>query len=275
MGERIPQSTSYELAFKVYSASTGLEVTGATVAMTISKNGATGAFSAMHVATNATEIASGWYFVVLDSTDTGTLGRLAVRGTSTGNQDVGVQLTVVDATNAGLTNLDTTITSRMATYTQPTGFLAATFPSGTVANTTNITAGTITTVSGNVNGNVAGSVASVTARVTANSDQVAGSASGATDLSKTTNAVARGTVTTGASTTSIPTSAFTLAGSAATGVVASQFVGRVVLFDGDTTTAGLRGAASVISASTASNTPTLTVAALPATPASGDTFSII
>ena len=47
----------------------------------------------------------------------------------------------------GLTasNLDATITSRMATYTQPTGFLAATFPAGTVANTTNITAGTITT----------------------------------------------------------------------------------------------------------------------------------
>lgn len=46
----------------------------------------------------------------------------------------------------GLTasNLDATISSRMATYTQPTGFLAATFP-GTVASTTNITAGTITT----------------------------------------------------------------------------------------------------------------------------------
>jgi len=47
----------------------------------------------------------------------------------------------------GLTasNLDATVSSRMATYTQPTGFLAATFPGGTVANTTNITAGTITT----------------------------------------------------------------------------------------------------------------------------------
>ena len=41
--------------------------------------------------------------------------------------------------------LDAAVSSRMATYTQPTGFLAATFPSGTVANTTNITAGTITT----------------------------------------------------------------------------------------------------------------------------------
>lgn len=49
----------------------------------------------------------------------------------------------------GLTasNLDTTVSSRMATYTQPTGFLAATFPSGTLSNTTNITAGTITTAS--------------------------------------------------------------------------------------------------------------------------------
>jgi hypothetical protein len=35
----------------------------------------------------------------------------------------------------------------MPTYTQPSGFLAATFPSGTIASTTNVTAGTITTVS--------------------------------------------------------------------------------------------------------------------------------
>src|ERR1700736_5391160 len=34
----------------------------------------------------------------------------------------------------------------MPTYTQPTGFLAATFPSGTIANQTNITGGTITTL---------------------------------------------------------------------------------------------------------------------------------
>jgi hypothetical protein len=53
----------------------------------------------------------------------------------------------------------------MPTYTQPSGFLAATFPA-TIASTTNITAGTIGTVSGNVNGNVAGSVGSVTNDVT-------------------------------------------------------------------------------------------------------------
>lgn len=92
--------------------------------------------------------------------------------------------------------LDAAITSRMASYTQPTGFLAATFPT-TVASTTNITGGTITTVTnltnaptsgdftatmktsigtavaasavasvtGNVGGNVAGSVGSVTGAV--------------------------------------------------------------------------------------------------------------
>jgi hypothetical protein len=96
-----------------------------------------------------------------------------------------------------------------------------------------------------------------------------------TNVDKTLNAVLRGTVTTGGSTTSVPTSALTIAGAAATGVVLGQYIGRVMLFDGATTTAGLQGVASAISASTASNTPTFTVATLPATPVSGDLFSII
>lgn len=44
----------------------------------------------------------------------------------------------------------------MVTYTQPAGFLAATFPAGTVANTTNITAGTITTATNLTNAPTAG-----------------------------------------------------------------------------------------------------------------------
>lgn len=52
---------------------------------------------------------------------------------------------VGSVTGLTVANLDAAISSRMATYTQPTGFLAATFPA-TVASTTNITAGTITTV---------------------------------------------------------------------------------------------------------------------------------
>ncbi len=70
-----------------------------------------------------------------------------------------IELTAVDnqnATSFGLSDLDATVSSRMATYSQPTGFLAATFPSGTVANTTNITAGTITTVTNLTNAPTAG-----------------------------------------------------------------------------------------------------------------------
>ncbi len=95
------------------------------------------------------------------------------------------------------------------------------------------------------------------------------------NIEKTGKSIGRGTVTTGGSTTSVPTSALSLSDSAASGVVADQFAGRTVLFDGDTTTAGLRGASASISANTASNTPTLTVGVLPDTPATGDTFSIV
>lgn len=54
-----------------------------------------------------------------------------------------------------VTNLDALISSRMATYTQPTGFLAATFPAS-VASPTNITAGVITTATNLTNAPTAG-----------------------------------------------------------------------------------------------------------------------
>ena len=69
------------------------------------------------------------------ATTTGEVG--SVTGNVTGS--------VGSVTGLTAANLDTTVSSRMATYAQPTGFLAATFPV-TVASTTNITAGTITTV---------------------------------------------------------------------------------------------------------------------------------
>ena len=56
--------------------------------------------------------------------------------------DIEIELDAVnyqDADGFGLSRLDQTVSSRMATYTQPTGFLTATFPA-TVASTTNITA---------------------------------------------------------------------------------------------------------------------------------------
>lgn len=90
-----------------------------------------------------------------------------------------------------------------------------------------------------------------------------------TGLAKAQNAIGYGTVGSSASTTSIPTSAMTPAGS-----VADQFKGRVLTFANDTTTAALRGQATDITASTNAATPTFTVTALTTAPASGDTFVI-
>lgn len=82
------------------------------------------------------------------------VGTVSTLTTYTGNTpQTGDSFARIGANGAGLTaigdtriaNLDAAVSSRMATYTQPTGFLAAAFP-GTVASTTNITAGTITTV---------------------------------------------------------------------------------------------------------------------------------
>ena len=82
MPASIPQSTSYLYVFKLFLSSDHITVaTGKTVAITISKNG--GAFGNPSAgATNATEIASGWYKVTLSTTDTGTAGPLIVLGTA-------------------------------------------------------------------------------------------------------------------------------------------------------------------------------------------------
>lgn len=90
-----------------------------------------------------------------------------------------------------------------------------------------------------------------------------------TNLSKAVDCIGYGIVTTGASTTSIPTSAMT-----PSGAIADQFKGRVLTFSNSTTTVELRGVATDITASSNSATPTFTVTALPATPVSGDTFVI-
>ena len=118
---------------------------------------------------------------------------------------------------------------------------------------------------------MSGNVGNVTGTAAVNASQVNGNATSATNLAITTRDVLRGTVTTGGNTTSIPTSALT---GATVGSV-NQFGNRTILFDSNTTTTGLQGAVASISASTNSATPTFTVSTLPASPVSGDTFSII
>lgn len=203
--ERIAQGVSKIAVFKAYlSTDHATEATGKTIAITISKNGATSFSNPAAGATNATEMAFGWYKVTLGTGDTDTQGPLGVRGTGTGIDDVAILFDVVSANNFGLASLPDL--------------------------TTIATAGT---------------------------------------------AIPVGTVTTGASTTSVPTSALSINGSAATGVVADQFKNGFIFFAATTTTAGLRCCKRSISANTASNTPTLTVDTLPATPANGDTFQIM
>lgn len=71
------------------------------------------------------------------------------------------------------------IATKMATYTQPTGFLAATFPTGTVANTTNITAGTMTTTTNlTTNNDKTGYALSVTGSAAMTEDYPADGATG-------------------------------------------------------------------------------------------------
>lgn len=98
---------------------------------------------------------------------------------------------------------------------------------------------------------------------------ISGSTESADRLERTTLAIVTGTASSGGSVTTIPTSALSPAGTDA-----DQFKGRIVIFDKDTATAALRGQATDITGNTAGATPTLTVTALTAAPASGDTFTI-
>jgi len=98
---RLPQSVTKRVALKAYLSSDHVSAaTGKTIAIVLSKNG--GAFgNPSGGATNATEIANGWYYVDLSTTDTGTQGPLIVRGTASATDDVEVIFEVADAHSAG------------------------------------------------------------------------------------------------------------------------------------------------------------------------------
>lgn len=88
MPERIPQSTTIRVPLQAFLSSDHVSAaTSKTIAVTISKNG--GAYGNPSAgATNATEIASGSYYVDLSTTDTGTAGPLFVKGSVSGVDDV-------------------------------------------------------------------------------------------------------------------------------------------------------------------------------------------
>ncbi len=177
-----------------------------------------------------------------DFTTALSVGKSVMNGVS-----LGTGLTVNAVTGLTAANLDTTVSSRMATYTQPTGFLAATFPA-TVASTTNITAGTITTATNlttnndktgyaltavtglgnqtaNITGNLSGSVNSVTSNVNADVVKLNGDATAAAVLAilNGTTIVYSGTVTGAATTTTLIDSGLTQADT-------DWWKGRIIIF---------------------------------------------
>lgn len=97
------------------------DATGKTIAVTISKNG--GAFANPAAgATNATEIANGWYYVDLGAGDTGTNGPIIIRGALTGIDVAERAHDIVPATNGRLSALPATAcTTNASLLTSGTG----------------------------------------------------------------------------------------------------------------------------------------------------------
>lgn len=96
--------------------------TGLTLTITASKDG--GSFAS--ISPTVTELSNGWYKLALTSAHTDTLGDLAFHITGTGADPTDFLMQVVaydwtSATSLGLSNLDTTVSSRLATsgYTAP------------------------------------------------------------------------------------------------------------------------------------------------------------
>jgi hypothetical protein len=181
----------------------------------------------------------GWYEIGIPDAamDGGNEVAIQLRGaTNMAPVNVYIELDAVDyqdATAFGISRIDAAITSRMATYTQPTGFLAATFPT-TVASPTNITAATGIVLSGVTHtGAVIPTVSSVTngVTVTTNNDKTGYTASTVTDK-------------TGYSLSQAFPSNF-----ASLGINASGHVSRVTLVDTTTTNTDMRGTDSAALAS--------------------------
>jgi hypothetical protein len=108
-------------------------------------------------------------------------------------------------------------------------------------------------------------------QVDSNMLSISGSASGATALNNSTNAICYGTCSGGSTTTAVvsalsnPTSL----------TAAGQLIGRTIIFLGSSTTGGVQAQASNITASTTGSTPTITFTAMTTAPVSGDKFVIL
>lgn len=167
-------SSSYALTFLMVDSSDHLTAkTGLSPTVTLSKAG--GSFSAC--SGSVSEIGNGWYKVAGNSTDSATLGPLALHATATGADPVDARYEVVafdpqSATSLGLSNLDAAISSRLApTSAGRTLDVSAGGEAGidwanigSPTTTVDFSGSTIAAVSGAV-GSVTGAVGSVTGAV--------------------------------------------------------------------------------------------------------------
>ncbi len=102
----ILQSIAFTWVFKLYLTDHITPATGKTVAVTLWKFGDGAAFSNPSVgASNATEIANGWYKFTSSTTDTGALGPIIWLGTCTGCDNADQSYQVIKATNGGMTGI--------------------------------------------------------------------------------------------------------------------------------------------------------------------------
>jgi hypothetical protein len=119
----LKQSTAVNvMVFMTDSADHIAGKAGLTLTITLSKDG--GAFAA--ITPTVTDRGNGWYNLALTASHTDTLGDICIHITSTGADPSDLKMLVVafdanSATNLGLTNLDGTVSSRLATagYTAP------------------------------------------------------------------------------------------------------------------------------------------------------------
>ncbi len=279
----LAKSTAHNRLFlMVQSADHLTGLTGAAPACNISKNGA--AFGA--AAGAVTEIASGWYQVALNTTDTGTAGDLAFHITAASADPTDFVDQVVDPTvvtlgvnavqiNAVATSSVTTINANQGT-TQPLNFTGTAGSALVKTDVTDIAAAAVATGSAQLGVNVVNIAGSAAALDTNNLlkvdvEDINGSATAAQNVSKANQSIGRGTCTTGGSPTSVTTSAFTPGGG---GIVNGQFIGRTIVFDATTATASLQGQATNIVGNTSGATPTFTIGGLTTPPVSGDTFGV-
>lgn len=279
----LEQSTATDrLVFLTDSADGRTGKTGLTLTVTLSKAG--GAFAAMTV--TVTERGSGWYALAITAAHTDTLGDFALHVTATGADPADVLFVVVKAAH------DFTVSAADSTsVTLPTTYQsAATLPDDDRYTWTalRVTAGTgvgqivlLTTAgAGARQYNVlSGSMpvqldntskCVVLGQYRANVKAVGDDTGAGSKLARGAKSMVLGTVGVGSTTTSVVTSALD---PLATNT--DQFVGRLIQFADDTTTADLRGQTREITANTTGGSAAFTVSALTDAPASGDTFVIV